>query len=625
MELYVEGGNLRRIARQLKVVQEAPRTSHLIDWLKMYWIYVAIYIFFLYVSSTSVKVGDDWSVSTWYQDGFLGTLAEAMRMTVYFNGRVATNLFVSFFAYYDFLWRFTAPAIFTSIIYLSARLFGFARRPAPVGVGFLILLSVSDRIRIETYIALITNVQYIPVILLILLYLNIIYYENTDLRLSFWHHETPNYMVVALLAFSIGLWTENLTIAFTVANFLLAILSYLKSRKVSPSIRYGVVGSILSCFVMYGVPARIITTENAALGLHQQVLQNIPGILKMLVVDNLQIYLLFLMVFISSALAGEISSRSTITRAISIIFSSAIAIIILVRIVLQFLIKKWLLPGDSLYFIDTTFFDTNKQIPILFCFAILLFVMVSIFLSRQKEKMFVLYSIGMVSAAAMTAAPYLAARTFTLSIFLLMPIIAYMASTIEIKSLDLRKAVLSGLFLLIFLQADRFFYYGEYAKQIETIRMQLIASYRARVLTGITTDDEWLVLPAYKTDAVFQTGNPQPNYFEMPSFKRYYHLPPNAKVLTDDGFAVKSFSVMKITGAFYRFEVTPLYNVSEYTYTFYVRQNYIVIYKSVEKTDNYDYYEFPSTGTYTVTCMLSHKTNGQKEVSAFEPVEIKTK
>ncbi len=181
------------------------------------------------------------------------------------------------------------------------------------------------------------------------------------------------------------------------------------------------------------------------------------------------------------------------------------------------------------------------------------------------------------------------------------------------------------LILAILLQMDRFLYYGTDAMQIEAIRVKLSDSYRARAASGLVAEDEWLMLPEQKKGSVLFSANQAVNEFFMPALKRHYHLPQDAKVIIDNGFAIKSFSATKVEGVRYRLEVVPLYDVSEYTYKFYVRQNGVVVYESVEKTDNYDNYEFPGPGTYTVTCLLSHKTNGQKEVSAFEPVEVNTK
>ena len=107
-------------------------TFRLMDWLRAYWLYIVIYVFFLYVSSTSVRAGDDWEISQWYRNGFLSTLAGMIKATTYLNGRVASLFFGAFFAHYDVLWRFIAPALFTTIIYLSAKLFGYIRNPFAV-------------------------------------------------------------------------------------------------------------------------------------------------------------------------------------------------------------------------------------------------------------------------------------------------------------------------------------------------------------------------------------------------------------------------------------------------------------------------------------------------------------
>lgn len=613
------------------VAEEKKKTFILKDWLRDYWIYLVIYVFFLYVSCTSIRAGDDWEVESWYHTGFLSTLVEMIRGLFYFNGRLANNVFTPFFGYYDLIWRFTAPAVFTSIIYLSNKLFGNARNLVSVGISFLMLLWVSDDMRLQTYTNLTNNVGYIFVIGLIFLYLNIIYNENTDKKLRFWKHEKLNCLFVTLLAFTIGLWIENTTIGFVAANILLAILSYMKVGKVTPYIRYGLAGCFLSCLVIFGAPgyyARFsLMGSGAELGITQRIIQNLPNILQQLMIDNMPIYLVFFIIFIISIVAGKIHSRWKISQVVGVVFASAMVLIISTRMFLGLLVDAaftihYPKIGTILYFINDTFFDVNKPFPVVFCFSILLFVLIAVFLSREKEKLFVLYCIGLVSAGVMAGSPYTPARTFILATCMLVSINAYISSTINIKSIDLRKASLFVLILATLLQMDKFFYYGTDAMQIEAIRIQLTDSYRTRIASGITTENEWLILPAHKKGSVLISANPTVNGFFMMPLKRHFHLSNDAKVIIDDGFAVKSFSVTKVKDAFYRVEVTPLYDVSQYSYTFIVRQNGIAVYKSVEKTDNFDYYHFSSSGTYAISCVLHLKTDGQKEVNAFESVVI---
>ncbi len=604
------------------VAKEKITAFHLKDWLKTYWFYVVIYVFFLYVSTTTPRLGDDWEVSQWYRNGMVSTLAGMIYLTTYVNGRVASLFFGSFFAYYDLLWQFAAPAVFTGIIYLSAKLFGYAHKLVPVAISLLMLLSVSNDMRIETYVWLVGNVGYIFVIVLIFLYLNIIYNENTDQRLQFWQHERLNYLIIMLLAFLIGLWVENVTLGFTAANILLALLSYFKSGRVSPYIRYGIVGCILSGLVLFGTPGRLAATQDLGLGIRQHIIQNVPAILKMLVIDNLPVYLLFLIVFIAATVAGEFCSAGKITRVVGIIFASLVTTIILVRMMLQFVLMKWYLPVENvLRLINNTFFEVNKPFPVVFCFAILLFVLVAVFLSQQREKLLVLYLIGMVSAGVMAIAPYLGARTFALAIFMVVSITAFLGATIEIKSIDWRKAAFLTLIILTFLQMEKFYYLGEYVNRIETIRLQLIESYRVKVAGGFTSEDELLVLPAYNADTVFASANPKPGDFHMGPFKRYYHLPVNTNVIFDDGFTVKTFTTTQIEGSYYLFKVVPLYD-ERYIYTFYVKQKDNLIYMSPSSVDNFTYYEFPGEGTYTVSCVLQLPSGYTKEVYADEPVQI---
>jgi hypothetical protein len=595
------------------------------DWLKTYWFYVIIYVFFLYVSSTAPRLGDDWEVSQWYRDGIISTLAGMIYLTTFVNGRVASFFFGSFFAHYDFLWQFTAPLVFTGFIYLSARLLGYAHRFIPVTMSLLMLLVISNDIRIETYVWLVGNVGYIFVIPLILLYLNIIYNENTERRLHFWQNERLNYLPVMLLAFLIGLWVETVTLGFTAANILLALFSYKKSRKVSPYIRSGIVGCILSSLVLFFTPGRLEAADEIGIGIRQQIIQNVPGIMKMLVIDNLAVYLLFFIVFIAATMAGEFSSKGRFSRLAGIALASSFAIVIFIRMVLQFILTKWYLPvGNAINSLNNTFFAVTKPFPLMFCFGILLFVLAAVLFSPQREKLLVLYSIALVSAGVMVIAPYLGARIFSLPIFMLVGITAYLSSTIKINSIDMHKAALLVLIVATLLQMEKYYYYGEDLKHIETIRLQLIESYRAKVSNGLITKEELLVLPAYKADTVFVSANPGPDDFHMVPFKRYYHLPLDTKVIFDDGFTLKAFTITHVEGLQYQLKAIPLYD-ERYLYTFHIRQKDELIYTSPTSADNFIYYDFPGEGTYVVSCILQLPSGHQKEVYADEPVEINRK
>ncbi len=598
--------------------------KQLSDWLSSYWIYIAIYVFFLYVSFTTARAGDDWEISQWYQDGFISSLAGMIRATTYFNGRISANLFGSFFAYYDFLWRFSAPLVFTSIIYFSARLFGYANKFAPVCLSFLMILCVSDAMRVETYVWLIGNVGYITVIALIFLYLNIIFNEEEgNTTFQFWQNKKIHSFFVGILALCIGLWTENVTIGFFAANILLAIQSYIKNKKISTSIWYGLVGCVLSFLILFGSKTGLDKTTTALLGIRHLVIQNTSGIIKLLIVDNLPIFLICFLVFIAWVVFEKKGTKNKIFRIISVLFAAFTVLIILAKMMLTFVAVKWYLPvGGPLNRISITFFDTSKPFPMIFGFAILLFFLMAIFLSPlHKEKLLVLYCIGMGSAGVMAVAPYLGARIFVITIFMLISITTYFASTIKIKSIDLSKAAVLLIILLTLLYTKKYFYYGKYVKEVETIRLQLIDSYRSRIANGITTKDEWLVLPEYKEDAVIQSANPGANDFYTPILKRYYHLPIDAKVITNSIFAVKDFTATPISGNNYRFEIIPLHG-DQFTYTFFVRKDGESIYESEPKSVNFDYYEFTDSGSYTVTCVLS-LPSGQKEIYAFNSVEIK--
>ena len=601
--------------------------------LRDYWIYLVLYLFFLFVSYTSARGGDDWELSSWYQKGMLSTFIGMVRATTYLNGRIIQNLFTTFFAYYDSLWCLVSPAIFTGIIYFANKLFGLERKIVPIITSLLVLLSVSNGIRVETFTNLVGNIAYLPEILLWLLYLYLITNEYSEKQFNIWKNKWINYFSIALLALVIGLWVENVTIGFLLVNTMLLVIYFIRNKKISMFVLFGLSGSIVGCIIMFLAPAhqmRLSQYGDPSIGIIQRININIPQILQILVLDNIRVYFVcFIILFILLA-TKKIQTRRKIINFLLILFSTLVSIILFVKFSLDLLNNNYYFTYDDLGSvilreIDYYFFNISKPYSLIFCTALLLFILIPILLSKEKLKLFVLYCFGLLAAGVMAAAPYIGSRIFTFPVFMMIPLVAYFVSLIEIKSVDGRKAIILILVLSVGLQMEQYYFIGKYVKEIETIRLSLIEDYRTSIAGEDIPNDKWLVLPAYRKGTVISTANPEITAFHMAPLKRYYDLPDNAKVIIDDGFAIKEFNVVqdKTTNLNYTFEVIPLNSVSEYSYVFSVLKNGNVVYKSEVGNDNDENYQFQEPGTYSITCTLTNKNLEQKNIYASEFITIK--
>lgn len=600
------------------------KIDKLSNFLKSYWIYLIIYFLFLYISSTSARAGDDWEVSNWYKSGFLSTFAGMIRLATYMNGRILTNLFVSFFAHHVLLWKLIAPLFFTSIIFLSSKIFGYEKKPFPAGLSLLLILSVSNGLRIETLVWLTGNVGYITVVALIFFYLYLIYNESTNRQTRLWKSETLNNLMIFLFAFIIGLWTENVTLAFTTGNLLLTIISYFKQKKITPFLKSGLTGSILSSVLLFGSLFTLEKNPDLNNGLVTNVIQKIPGVLQMLVIENLNIFLAFLILFSAWVFFGQHCIEQKKNKYLIMVLPLLSILLIVLKKSLEFILRKWYLPvGKLLGNINNLFFNTNNTTSIVFCFFILSLIMIAILFTKEKEKLFIIYSMSLISAFSMAGAPYLGARTFALSVFIIICITVYFASTIkveEIKSCDLKKAIHITVTVLLMLQTEKYYINGEQVRKIENIRLQIMDYFRAGVATGVISTDEWLVLPSHDEDKVVAAANPCNDCFHMGPMLRYYDLPNDTKVVFDDGYAVKAITATQVSGRLYKFEVFPLYDKSYYRYTFYVKKDKKTVFKSPDLDDTVYYYEFSYEGDYTISCVLSR--NGSKK-EKFTPEIVK--
>lgn len=74
-----------------------------------------IYAFFLYVSSTSARAGDDWEVSNWYQTGFLSTFAGMIHLIELFQMPGWLEIFIAHFLHIMMLFGVLHPLLFLQV------------------------------------------------------------------------------------------------------------------------------------------------------------------------------------------------------------------------------------------------------------------------------------------------------------------------------------------------------------------------------------------------------------------------------------------------------------------------------------------------------------------------------
>ena len=583
------------------------KTKSPLKWLKTYWVYIVIYVLFLYISFTSPRSGDDWEISGWYRDGFISTSFAMVRAFTYLNGRIANNIFDSFFAYYEFFWKIISPLVFTSIIFLSGILFNYHKKIFPTIVNLIIVLSVSNNIRKETFVWLVGNVSYIFVIPFILLYFNILFNKFEPLLMKTFNNKALNLVLVGFLAFFVGIWIENITLGFLSINLLILLYWLVLRTKPSKYLYSGLAGSLLSCLVLFSTPERSETLKVSFSGLFRRVLSNFPGVIDNVVVQNQVIYLIFIVVFLSLLYSKRNSNKRKVFTVISLIYALFMMSVILLRQLLLLLTENWYVNAVNAYTrVNSLFFDVSRPFSLIFCSLLIVFIFIVLVTSGQKEKSLAIYILGVASAGFMIISPYLGARTFSLFIILLGAIIAYLASEIKTCTEDIWRIAKVALILFTIVQIEKHLYWGRYTNRIENIRLQAIEEFRSGVNNGTIDDSDWLILPAFDTDAVMGNANPGPYDFHMQPFKEYHNLPLTTNVVFDDGFGVKNLKAEQVDGLLYKLEITPLNDISDYTYTFIVESIDGVIYQSNILNENYNYFKFPGSGIYSINCLLQN-------------------
>ncbi len=593
-------------------------------WLFYNWVYIATFLFFLYVGFHIPIVGDDWEISGWYKEGFLTTLIGCIKQWSYFNGRIINNFADSILSYYNNFWCFFSAGIYTLTLYYISEFMNFKRKPMSNVIMFAMILSVSKGIRSEIQLHIIGNISYSIAICLIFFYLTLIYRENTDKKIKFWQNEKLNLLIIATVSFCASLFIENMTIGLTVANIIICMQSYLKRKKITPYIIWGFTGNILGCLILFTSVGFFNRSTESAGGknIAELITQNLPIVLEQLVVNNIILFLFFIFITLVSIYNKKITFKNKI---LNILYISLLCLmgglIALKEILFLFTVNYYTFASAIYNEIKNTFFNTHKPLSVMLCFLLLILVFIPIIkLIENRDRLIVLYFMGVCSSAPMVISP--GNRNLMLTLYCLIAITGYISSNVEVKSEDLRKILVIILVSIIFLRMEIYVHICEEADKITSVRTQIIDDYRLKYYQNRLEKNSWVILPKYDSD-IINTGNPKLKDFHMNPLKRYYGLPQEANIIIDDGFLVKNFEANKLSERRYSFVVSQLKEIPKISYTFSILKNGIQVYKTNELSAGYFEYDFVSDGKYSVICNLKNKENQFIDVSLNNDILIR--
>ena len=254
------------------------------------WFYICLFfffVFFLYISRYAPVVGDDWGYAVGGR--YSNPLVKACQNYMSWSGRFLSEFWGFLIAPHKKLWNLLNPCIFTCIYYYLFKLSKTKKNSVLVAiVGIFLILSVSNRLRMQTYTWIMGTTYVIP-LLLYFIYLSLLYkyiFEDKLNKLSF--------IIMFVLNLAIPLFMENAAAMLVGGNILLIIYAFFKKKESINHLIPLLVISIIGTFIIKFSPGALfrMNRDHEAfneLSLLAKVSQNWPAFIEFTFTNNVAI------------------------------------------------------------------------------------------------------------------------------------------------------------------------------------------------------------------------------------------------------------------------------------------------------------------------------------------------
>lgn len=466
--------------------------------------YIILFFLLLIIMFLSPICGDDWSNYLEGTNGLRHMFTEAIGMYFDWEGRFISRILINILTYYKPLWNFVNSFALVSMIYLIIKIIK-PKHPKTCFYLTVLLIPMMNIFTISQVVVwLAGNITYLLVIPLLLFY----FYTVFDSK----KHSKKTIILLALLNMIMTMFVENMGVVLVVANILILINRYLKTKKIDKEILTYLIASIVGLLSMLLSPgtAKRSKTENIyfnELSLFGKIFYNIPNFIFYTFTSNY--YLLILMSIANYYLVKNFIKNKKL-RIISYLYLLIFPIIT----IFLYLLKTFAIIS----------FNLNNSFILIYYIIYILIDLYLLFIftkKNKKSKVLFFYLIGMASNFVMLVSPTWGPRTslgtyIFLSISYLMIIDKYLKKN---KVLDqillIGNCTLYILYLILYI----------------TIHKQYVYNYNS-IKKALANNDKVIYLkryPAYVNCNI----NPD-NPFHLEKFKKYYNIPEDTEIVLEE-------------------------------------------------------------------------------------------
>ncbi len=461
--------------------------------LKKNWFVICLgmlFLFFLFISRYAPVVGDDWGYAVGGR--YSNPIIKACQNYMSWSGRFLSELWGFSVAPHKKLWNILNASIFAAIYYYLFKLCKDKKHPVLVaGVIVFLILSVSNRLRMQTY-TWIMGTTYVLPLLFYLVYLSLVYSYINENKMN-----KVIFGVMSLCNIMIPLFMENAAAMLVGGNVLILIYLYFKDKsKMKTFLIYLVISIVGTCIIKFSPGALYRLNRDHEvfneLSLFAKVAQNWEAFIQMTFTNNTWIICALVLV----------NSIFVIQNSFSSIEKGVLVLIQLISII-------------PLFVSLATF--TNSIIYVLFTISLFYIYLKGI--NDEKKKWFVILLLFLAGGAnvVMLISPIFDSRSSIYTVYMFILVILNVLECLELKK-SFNVVLICITFVGICFYGIKYIRLYQLVNKITIKRESEIAYY---VVRPDTTEAYIIAYP----DESIHSGNAEPDdTYHMQTFKEYYYL-----------------------------------------------------------------------------------------------------
>lgn len=478
---------------------------------KYFPILAALFVaFFMYrISTLTPLAGDDWgyALNGIQENPFVLTLQFYMS----WSGRIMSELYGFIMTPHKEIWNLLNAVLFGWLTYVIVKISTKKHTLLSSLVLIVLIFSVKDELRMETYTWLMGTTYVIPLVLALSYFYFIKDYIFSGNRLS-----NIKIFILSAISFYIGLTMENIAVAMVVAQIILIIYVFINEKRLDTFLTLQFIFSLTAFIILRMSPGsefRLLRdySEWIKIGVFEQLKYNYPNFINYTFIQNKMLVMIFsLILFIATNLFiySHKKYRNLLLFSMPIL---ALAIVSSMALSLQqFTVFEFLLPmtqSDSLF--SLIFW------PI---FTITLLIILCIILENNQRDLAIFFILmaGLTNGAMMLS-PIFGFRSSLYTVFFMFVVILILLDQIPILNwIQITLILLSLVFITKY--SINLLYKYEMVARVQKMRLSQIEYYK--VNPDVT--DVWLI--RFPINTIHAGDIEIDDTYHMDTFKEFYGL-----------------------------------------------------------------------------------------------------